>query len=203
MGHFAYLTPVGPFAGLSNAARQKIGERFPTLSIVEIESAAAIFFIELQAPKIEPRLAEAREELNTFAKELARFHSALNQVRKYRLGDAVGEASRMISGENEFDDLERSLNNLRTATQLMSRTVPLGRPQFASRRLITTLARHVKHAGLPLRGTAGDSLLSLVNLIFEDLMVGGDATSAVKEWHQSQGADIDHERASRLLDLVP
>ena len=201
MGHFAYLAPVGPFAGLSNAARQKIGERFPALSIAEIERAAETFLAELQEPKIEPRLAEAREELNIFAKELSRFHGALNQVRKHRLDHVIGEASRMISGENELDDLERALSSLRTAVRQTSRVLPLGRPQLASRRLIAILARHVKHAGLPLSGTASDSLLSLVDLIFEDLMIGGDATSAVKEWHQSEATDIDHERALMLLDL--
>ena len=203
MAEFAYLAPVGPFAGLSNSARQKIAEGFPGLSIVEIESAAESFMDELQGPEIEPRLAEAREELNIFAKELSRFSGALNQVRKHRLDHVIGEASRMISGENEFDDLERSLNNLRTAIRQTSRALPPGRPQLASRRLIAILARQLKHAGLPLNGAVSCSLLSLVDLIFEDLMVGGDAASAVKEWHQSEVADIDHERSLILLDLVP
>ncbi len=203
MGLFAFLAPVGPFAGLSNAARQKIGERFPVLSIVDVESAAASFLTELQAPKIEPRLAEAREELNIFAKELARFHGALNQVRKHRLDDAIGEASREISGENGLEGLERSLNYVRTAIQQTSRTLPLGRAEFACRRLVATLAKQISGAGLPISGTVSDPLVSLVDLIFEDLMIGGDATSAVREWHQSQAADIDQERASLLLDLVP
>ncbi|HVI06281.1 MAG TPA: hypothetical protein VM711_09345, partial [Sphingomicrobium sp.] len=64
MGQLAFLAPVGPFAGLSNAARQRIGETFPTLSITEIEDAVASFLMELQAPGIDPRLAEARDELN-------------------------------------------------------------------------------------------------------------------------------------------
>ena len=203
MGHFAYLAPVGPFAGLSNAARQKIAKRFPTLSIVEIESAAASFLLELQAPKTEPRLAEARDELNIFARELARFHNALNQIRKHRLDSAIDEASRVIGGKNELEDLERSLNNLAAAVRQTSRALPLGRPQLACRRLIATLASQMERAGLPLSGTASDLLLSLVDLVFEDLMVGGDATVAVREWRKSQAADIDHERTSLLLDLVP
>jgi hypothetical protein len=51
-------------------------------------------------------------------------------------------------------------------------------------------------------GDSGDALLSLVDLIFDDLMVGGDASSAVSEWHQSQAAEIDPERADILLELV-
>lgn len=203
MSHFAYLGPVGPFAGLSNSARQKIGERFPKLSIVEIESAVASFLIELQAPRIAPRLNEARDELDIFAKELARFNSALTQMREHRLDHAIGEASRMISGENELEDLERSLNHLKTALQQTSRMLSLGCSELAGRRLIATLARFVRNAGLPLEGTASDSLLGLVDLIFEDLMIGEDATNAVKEWNQTQAADIDHERVSELLDLIP
>jgi hypothetical protein len=203
MGHFAFLSPVGPFAGLSNAARQKIKERFPALSIGHIEGAAEAFLSELEAPKIEPRLAEAREELNTFARELERFHGALNKVRTHRLDEAIGDASREISGENELEDLERSLNNIRTAIRQTSRTLPLGREEFASRRLVAALAKHMSEARLPIGGIISDPLVSLVDLIFEDLMVGGDAASAVREWHQSQAADIDHERASKLLDLVP
>jgi hypothetical protein len=204
MDHFAYLAPVGPFAGLSNAARQKISEHFPTLSIIEIESATASFLIDLAAPKVELRLAEARNELNIFAKELARLQSALNQIRAHRLDHAIGEASRMVSGKDELDNLERSLKVLRTAIQQASRSLPFDRPQLASSKLIGTLARYVKRAGLPLSGgTASSALVSLVDLIFEDLMVGGDATSAVREWQKGQAAGIDHERAGLLLDLVP
>lgn len=202
MGCFAYLAPVGPFAGLSNPARQKIADSFPNLSIAKIESAAEAFLLALQAPEIEPRLAEARDELNVFAGELARFHQALTQIRRHRLDHAIGEVSRMISGENEFEELDRSLNMLRTATRQTSRALPPGRSELASRRLVATLARQVRDAGLPLSGTSSNSLLSLVDLIFDDLMVGGDAPSAVKEWQQSERANIDQERASMLLDLV-
>jgi len=203
MGHFAFLAPVGPFAGLSNAVRRHIGERFPNLSIDEIESASAFFIMELQAERIEPRLVEARDELDLFANELARFNGALNQMRRHRLDQAIGEASRMISGENEFEDLERCINHLRTAIQQTSRMLSLGCPELASRRLIATFAKLMKDAGLPLDGASGDSLSCLVDLIFEDLMIGGDASSSVREWRQTQSADIDHERVSELLDLVP
>ncbi len=203
MGDLAYLAPVGPFAGLSNPARKKLGECFPALSIVEIEKAAASFLMELQAPELEPRLLEAREELNIFAKETARFHCALNQLRKHRLDQAIGEASRLISGQNHVEELETALNNLRAALRQTSRVLPRGRPQLASRRLIATLARQMTYAGLPLTGAGSDSLSCLVELIFEDLMVGADAARAVREWHQCQTADIDQERANMLLELVP
>lgn len=202
MVQFAYLAPVGPFAGFSNAARQKIGERFPRLSIAEIESAAACFLKELQGTPTDPRLAEVRDELNIFAKELARFHCALNHIRVRGLDQAIGEAGRMICGENGIEDLDRSLDNLRTAIQQTSRVLPSGRPQLASRRLIALLAEYLNQAGFPPGGADGDPLLSLVDLIFDDLMVGADASSAVGEWHQSQTAEIDHQRASILLDLV-
>lgn len=202
MGYFAYLAPVGPFAGLSNPARQKIASAFPTLSIAEIENAAEAFLLALKAPEIEPRLAEARDELNTFAGELARFQHALKQIRRHRLDHAIGEVSRIISGENELEEVDRSLNLLRTATRQTSRALPPGRSELASRRFVATLARQVRAAGLPLSGTSGNSLLSLVDLIFDDLMVGGDAPSAVREWHQSEAANIDQERTSMLLDLV-
>lgn len=185
MGHFAYLVPVGPFAGLSNTARHEISRRFPTLSVAEIESAAERFSLELQAPTIEPRLAEARDELNAFGKELARFQGAIDGIRKHQLDCAIGEASRMISGENEFENLERSLSNLLTAFRGTARALPVGCAQLASRRLIATLASHMKQAGLPIAGSARDSLLSLVNLIFDDLMIGGNAKSAVAEWHKT------------------
>ena len=203
MGALAYLGPVGPFAGLSNAARRKLGERFPALSIVEIEKAAASFLTELQAPELEPRLVEAREELNIFAKETARFHCALNQLRRHRLDHAIGEASRLISGQNDVEDLERVLNNVRAALRQTSRVLPSGQSQLASRRFIAMLATQMKYAGLPLTGAASDSLHSLVELIFDDLMVGADAARAVREWHQCQTGDIDQERANKLLELVP
>lgn len=203
MSLFAFLAPVGPFAGLSNAARQRISERFPALSIADIESAAASFLTELQTPKIEPRLAEARQELNIFAKELARFHGALNQVRRHRLDDVIGEISRDVSGENGLEGLDRCLNNVRTAIQQTTRTLPLGRPEFASRRLVATLARHMSEAGLAISSTESEPLASLVDLILDDLMVGGDAACAVREWQQGKASPIDQERASILLDLVP
>lgn len=199
MSQFAFLAPVGPFAGLSNAARQKIGERFPALTITMIEGAAASFLRELEAPAIDPRLAEVRDELNIFAKELARFHNALNRVRMCRLDHAIDEAGRMIRGENGLEDLEHSLSNLRTTIQQTSRALPLGRSQIASRRLIALLAGYLDEAE---DGEPGDALLSLVDLIFDDLMVGGDASCAVSEWHQSKAAEIDPERADILLDLV-
>lgn len=188
---------------MSNGAMRKIAARFPGLSIVAIERAAASFLMELRAPRIEPRLSEARDELNIFAKEIARFHGALNQIRQHRLDRALGEASRIISGENEFEDVEHSLSNLRTAVQQTSRTLPSNSPALASRRLIATLARQVEEAKLPLSGAASDSLVGLIHLIFDDLMVGGDAASAVSEWRRSQATDIDQERANMLLDLVP
>ena len=109
----------------------------------------------------------------------------------------------MTSGENEIECLERSLDNLRTAIQQTSRALPLGSPELASRRLIARLSKHLERAGLPLDGSSSNSLLGLVDLIFDDLMVGGDATSAVLEWRQGETADIDHERASILLELIP
>ena len=203
MGHLAFLPPVGPFAGLSNGAVQKLGDRFPNLSVAEIETAAASFVAELQAPEIEPRLTEARDELNVFAREIARFHNAFNVIRKRRLDRAIGEASRTISGENEFEDLERSLESVRMAIRQTSRALPSASPDLASRRLIAALARQLEQASSPTGGTANDSLVSLVDLVFDDLMVGGDAAGAVREWQHSQAAGIDYERASALLDLIP
>lgn len=192
MGHFAFLAPVGPFAGLSNGVRQRIAERFPAVPIEEIESAAESFSAELRASKMEPRLAEVRDELNVFGKEVARFQNALTPIRKHRLDGTIGEASRMISGQNELELLELSIGNLRTAVQQTVRALPSGCPELASRRLVAALAKHV---------TDKDSLLALVDLIFEDLMVGGDAASAVREWQQSQTAAIDPERVAVLLEL--
>lgn len=203
MGQFAYLAPVGPFAGLSNAARQQICERFPGVSPDEIETASASFLLELQAHEMEPRLAEARDELNNFARELARFRRALNEVRRHRLDHAIGEVSRMITGENEYEDLERSLGNLRTAVQQTSRALPPEGSQIASRRLIAALAKQVRKAGLPPGGRGMGSLVNLVDLVFEDLMVGGDAEGAVREWHQGEAGDIDQDRARTLFDLAP
>jgi hypothetical protein len=203
MGHFAFLPPVGPFAGLSNSAVQKLGDHFPDLSVEKIETAAASFVAELQAPEIEPRLTEARDELNVFAKEIARFHNAFNVIRKRRLDRAIGEASRMISGENELEDLERSLESVRMAIRETSRALPSASPELAGRRLIAALARQVEKARPSSGDTANDCLIGLVDLIFEDLMVGGDAAGAVREWQHSQSAGIDYERASELLDLVP
>ena len=202
MGQFAFLAPVGPFAGLSDAARQKIGERFPALSVVEIENAAAAFLMELQASNIEPRLAEARDELNIFAKEIVRFHGALDHVRDHRLDDAIGEASRMISHEDALEALERSLTQVRAAVRRISRALPARRSELASMRLVATLAGQAKRAGLAVNGATPDCLRSLVALIFEDLMVGGDASAAVAEWKRSQATPLDHERTSALLDLV-
>lgn len=202
MGHFAYLAPVGPFAGLSNHAKQQICERFPGLSIKEVESAAAFFVMELQAPTIDPRLAEVREEMNIFAKELARFQAALRRVQKHRLDKALGEASRIISGENELEVLDRRLDNLTAGIRQTSRALPFGCPELASRRLVERLARHVTEAGLTLGSTVSDLLLSLVGLIFEDLMVGGDARSAVANWRKSDAADMDPKRGNLLVDLA-
>ena len=203
MGDLAYLDPVGPFAGLSNAARKRLGKCFPALSIIEIEKAAASFLMELQAPELQPRLVEAREELNIFAKEIARFHCALNRLRRHRLDHAVGEASRLIGGENGVEGLEQALDNLRAALRHISRILPLGRPQLASRRLIAKLAKQMNYAQLPLAGAADNSLYSLVELIFDDLMVGADPATAVREWHLCQTGDIDQERANIVLELVP
>jgi hypothetical protein len=202
MSHFAYLRPVGPFAGLSNAARQKISECFPALSITKIESAAATFLAELEASTTEPRLAEARQELSIFAKELGRFCSALNRIRQHGLDRAIGEASRMICGENQLEDAELSLKNLRVAIQQTSRALPFDRAELASRRLIANLAVQARQAGISLNRTPIDSLLGLAELIFEDLMIGGDAASAVMDWHKRQAAESDDRRATTLLDLV-
>jgi hypothetical protein len=193
MGHFAFLAPVGPFAGLSNGVRQKISERFPALSIEEVESAAESFSTELRAAAMEPRLAEVRDELNTFGKEVARLQSALTPLRKHRLDGPIGEASLMIGGRNELEHLERSLGNLRTAIRQTARALPSGCPGLASRRLVAALAKRVDDT---------DSLLTLVDLIFEDLMVGGDAASAVSEWQRSRTAVIDSERVAALLELA-
>lgn len=203
MGQAAYLAPVGPFAGLSNSARRKISDRFPSLSLAEVESATASFLDELQAPGIEPRLMQAREKLNSFARELERFHCALNQMRTHRLHQAIGEVSRMITGENEFEFFEHSLENVRAAIHQTSRVLPAGQAELAVKRLIAALARRVKLAGLPVDTASGGSLLSLVDLIFDDLMVGGDAAGAVREWLRSQATNVDHDRATMLLDLVP
>lgn len=200
MSHFAFLAPVGPFAGLSDPAREKIAQHYPRLSITAIDCAAASFLLELEARTIEPRLAEARDELNIFAKELARVHAALNHIRKHRLDNVIGEASRKISGENQFDDLERCLNNLRRAIQQTSRSLPFTAPELASRRLIERLAKQMTQAGLALTGS--NSLHMLVDLIFEDLMVGGDAESAITDWQKSEAADLDDKRGNLLVDLV-
>jgi hypothetical protein len=193
MGPYAFLAPVGPFAGLSNGVRQKIGERFPTLSIEEIEGAAGSFSTELRASKMESRLIEVRDELHIFGKEVARFQNALAPLRKHRLDRTIGEASRAISGQNELELLELSVGNLRTAVQQTVRALPSGCPGLASRRLVEALAKHVDDR---------DSLLTLVELIFEDLMVGGDAAGAVREWQQSRTAALDAERVAVLLELA-
>jgi hypothetical protein len=202
MGELAYLHPVGPFTGLSDTARHQIGSRFPTLSFGDIESAAERFLKELEVPGTEPRLAEARDELNSFGSELARFQSALDGVRKHQLDGAIGEASRIICGENEFENLQRSLNNVRTAFQRTSRALPAERSEIASRKLVVALARHMKDAGLPLTGSVPRSLVSLVDLIFDDLMIGGDANAAVAEWQKGQAADVSRDALGMLIDLV-
>jgi hypothetical protein len=200
MGHLAFLAPVGPFAGLSDTVRHEIANRFPSVSIAEVESAAERFSLELQASKPKSSLDETRDELNSFGKEVARFHGALDRVRNHWLRQAIGEASRHIGGKNEIEHLEHALNNLGSAIRRTSRALPCERSQIASRRLIATLAGLMKHGTEPVRGP--DPLLSLVDLIFEDLMVGGDAASAVREWRQNQRANIDQEWAGLLLDLV-
>lgn len=172
------------------------------MSVAEIESAAERFSLELQAPTIELRLAEARHELNAFGKELARFQGAVDGIRKHQLDCAIGEASRMISGANEFKNLERSLSKILTAFRGTSRALPVGCAQLASRRLVSTLASHMKQAKLPIGGSARNSLLSLVNLIFDDLMIGGNAKSAVTEWHKSQSTDLSQDPVGILIDLV-
>ena len=108
----------------------------------------------------------------------------------------------MIGGENELENLERSLNDLRIAIQRTSRALPLECAQIASRRLVARLARHMTWAGLSLDGTSSVSLLNLVDLIFQDLMVGGDATSAVKEWRKSEAIDKGNDPFGVLVDLV-
>lgn len=201
MSRFAYLPPVGPFAGLSNAARHKIGERFPYLFITEIESAIAAFLDELQISTIGPRLLEARDELNIFAKELARFHSGLNRIRKHRLDRAIAEASRLICGEDELERMERCFSNLRRAILQTSAALPLNRAELASRRLIATLAEQAKQSALSPSAGSIQWLVDLIDLIFEELMIGADAASAVTDWRKRQASDTDL-RATDLADLV-
>jgi len=202
MGDFAYLVPVGPFAGLSKAARNEIRTQFPTLSVAEIERAAERFSLELLAPSIQPRLTEARDQLNVFGKELDRFRGAVEGIRRHQLDCAIGEASRMISGQNELENLDRCLSKLRTAFQRTSRAIPVGCAPLASRRLITTLAIHMQLMGLSIGGNGRDSLLGLVNLIFDDLMIGGDAENAVTEWHKSRSANPVHDLVGTVIELV-
>ncbi len=202
MNDLAYLAPVGPFAGLSNSTRQAVSERFPALSIDEIESAAASFSTELEASATDPRLASARDQLNSFARELARFQGAFDAIRRHRVGDAVAEASRMTNGQNELDKLERSVGNLRRAVRQTSRALPPGHPQLAGRRLVARLAKQLKQAGLPAGGAATDLLVGLVDLIFEDMMVGGNAACAVRDWQRSEGSETDSKPAIALSDLV-
>lgn len=193
MGHFAFLAPVGPFAGLSNGTRQLIRERHPAASIEEIEGAAQCFSTELRASMADRRLALVRDELNIFAKEVARLQNALNSLPRHRLDTMIGEASRMIGGANELEQLDRSLKGVATAIQQTTRTLPSGCPQLASRRLVAALERCVGDSG---------SLIALVELIFEDLMVGGDAAGAVREWRQSKTALFDADRVARLLEFA-
>jgi hypothetical protein len=198
MSQYAFLAPVGPFPGLSNSARQKIAERFPALSLAEVERVAESFSTDLQAANVDSRLAEARDELNVFARELARFRTAVNRARKRRLDRVVGEASRSIGGENEFSKLDHSLGRVGTAVRRTARMLPYGTAELASRRLVEALARH---AGLAVGSARNDSLATLVDLIFDDLMVGGDAAGAVREWRQSRTAE-NEEESGLLLDIV-
>jgi hypothetical protein len=39
-------------------------------------------------------------------------------------------------------------------------------------------------------------------MIFDDLMIGGNANSAVIEWQKGQSADADHDPVGILIDLV-
>lgn len=202
MRAIAYLAPVGPFAGFSNAARHKLAKCYPGLCIAEIERAAERFSLELQAPKVERRLSEARNELNVFSNELARFQSAVDNLRNHQLDEAIGHASRMTGGDAGLEGLDRTLANLRRAIQETSRALPLEGAQLASRRLVATLARHISEAGLPRTGSTSDLLFSLVDLIFDDLMVGGDARSAFREWSRSQSTNKSDDPVGVLIELV-
>lgn len=199
MGQLAYLAPVGPFAGLSKTAQNTIHTRFPTLCFAEVQSAAERFCLDLQAEATEQRLAEAREMLNAFAAELSRMQRAVDRIREHCLADVLGEAGRMISGENEFERLNRSLNGLRIASQRTSKALPGGLAQRASRNLVGTLAGYTDQARLPRDGIGIASLVSLVHLIFEDLMIGAEAKSAVADWQKCQ---TDCDRIGILTELV-
>lgn len=200
MSHLAFLAPVGPFAGLSNSARQQIGALFPDLSLAEVESAAATFLRDLEAPATEPRLAEARSELSIFAKEIARFHGALDELRKHRLDHAIGEASRAATSENAVENLERALTCVRAAVRRAVRAIPLGRSELASRRLIAALARQAGHVLPPQGGADHPELVGLVEIIFDDLMIGGDAAVAVGEWHRSEVRDVDRKCVTAVFE---
>jgi hypothetical protein len=196
MGQYALLAPVGPFAGLSKGARQKIAARFPALSVAEVDRAAESFSADLQASNADRRLAQARDELNVFSRELARFRAAVTRARKCRLDRVVARTSGMMDGESGFSAFDQSLGNIGSAVRRTARMLPYGASELASRRLVEALARHAGPEA------DGNSLTALVDLIFDDLMVGGDAAGAVKEWRRSRTRENEEEPSAVLLDLV-
>jgi hypothetical protein len=184
MGEVVYLAPVGHFVGLSEGGRREIAAGFPALSLSDIEGAARQFSETLAAPKTGPNLSEARDLLCTFNTELRRFRKALVGLRKHR----IVEACRSISGEDAFLELDRSLAALSAATSQTSRALPFDAGQVASRTLVGALALHLEETGLARSAGARATLVSLVYLILDDLMAGGDAAEAVSDWERHEGA---------------
>ena len=110
--------------------------------------------------------------------------------RTHRVHEAIGEASPGYATEDEFEHAPRqALRTSNSRRETLSYFLP-DDGQFASRRLIAALASEVKDPQLVGRGTGSDCLISLVALIFDDLMIGADAKSAVTQWRQSRAADL-------------
>lgn len=201
MAHLAYLAPVGPFGGLSRSARQKLERLFPALSLAEVEQIAERFVLELLEDSTGTRLAEARNVLETFGKQLACLESALGRIRAHKLAEAIREAGRTSTDTINLEHFDRCLRDLKAAVRRISRAIPAERSHLASRRLVARLARCLENAGIPFAGGSGDALVVLVDLLFDDLMVGGDARSAVAEWN-GQVKATNADKVGALLDLV-
>ncbi len=201
MAHFAYLAPVGPFGGLSRSALQKLERLFPDLAVAEVENAAERFLLELLEDSAGTRLAEARNVLETFARQLAGLESALGRIRAHNLADAIREAGRTTTDTIDLESFDRCLRELKSAVRRISRTIPVEPSHLAGRRLVARLAKCLESAGIPHTGSSGDSLVVLVDLLFDDLMVGADAGSAVAEW-SGQVKATNADKVGVLLDLV-
>jgi hypothetical protein len=201
MGLFAVLAPVSPFVGLSASARREIGKRFPSLSILEIEQAAERFSLELHSSITQGRLLEARTELAAFADELVRFKAAVQCVRDGGLDRAIGRASSKLCGEDEMKKLDRQLGHLQSAVKKVATALPAERAQLATRRFIGELALQMNATQIPISSSAGNALVNLIQVIFDDLMVGGDPESAVKDWRK-QLTDLGHGSVAELTDPV-